>query len=109
MATAMKNGTLIIAASTTPAWGKLLTGGNTVLIHNATTSLAFVRFATTSSLIVDTSDIPIPPGATRLLSNGVLKHFAYVVLLSGSGNVYFTRGKWQSNNVYYNHNNQSIY
>jgi hypothetical protein len=85
-------GTLTVAASTANARGALVGGGNSVLVFNSTTSVAFVRFGTDSTVTATAADTPIPPGLRMLVDAGPFIQQAAVLLASGTGNVYFSRG-----------------
>lgn len=84
------SGTLTLAASTTTANGSL-PQGDTVLVYNATTGIAFVTFGN-GSAVATAAGTPIPPGATRLLYVGPVVNYAAAILSTGTGNVYVTSG-----------------
>jgi hypothetical protein len=86
------SGTLTVAASTTSAGGKLPGGGESVLVYNASAAIAFVHFDAQTTAATVVADTPVPAGARMLFQVGVFSTYASVVLASGSGNVYFSRG-----------------
>ena len=85
-------GTVAVAASTTAASAALSGGGSALLIYNSTSSPAFVRLGSTSSLTATSSDTPIPPGSRMLLDASPFVNHVAVILNDGSGLVYFTLG-----------------
>ncbi|HQT66028.1 MAG: hypothetical protein B7Z78_06300 [Rhodospirillales bacterium 20-60-12] len=85
-------GTVMLAAFTTAGVVTLPKGGSTVIIFNNAVVTAFVRFGSVSGLVATLSDMPVPPGDRLMLDVGALVNNASVVLASGTGNVYFSRG-----------------
>ncbi len=85
-------GTVGASASTTAANVALVGGGQAVLVYNATTANAFFRLGGASALTATISDTPVPPGARMLVDAGPFVTNAAVVLSTGTGTVYFTRG-----------------
>lgn len=90
------SGTVPIAAGTTTASASLAGGGETVLITNATNAVAFVRFGSDSSITAANTDMPIQANTRALLSVNALITTVAVVLSTGSGTVYVTRGDGSS-------------
>ncbi len=86
------SGTVTIAAATTAAQATLNGTGEAVLVTNAASGIAFIRFGTDSTVAATTSDTPVPAGSRMLMHSGTLASNASVVLGSGSGSVYLTRG-----------------
>src|ERR1700688_3540868 len=85
-------GTVTLSAGTSSASVTLAGGGDTVVVTNTTSSLAFVGFGADPSVTASASDMPVMPGAKVMLSvNGLVSHAA-ALLASGSGAVLFTRG-----------------
>jgi hypothetical protein len=85
-------GTATVAASTTPASIALAGGGETVLVTNATTALAFIRFGADASVVANNADMPVLPGSKLLLGINGLICYASILLATGTGEVYFSRG-----------------
>ena len=85
-------GSVGAAASTTVANVALAGGGQAILVYNATTAVAFFRLGGASALTATTADTPVPPGGRMLVDAGPFVTNAAVVLSTGTGNVYFTRG-----------------
>jgi hypothetical protein len=85
-------GTVGLAAGTGSASIALAGGGETVVVTNPTTALAFVRFGADPSVTATPADMPVLPGARVMLAANPLITYAAAVLTSGSGSVWFTRG-----------------
>ena len=85
-------GTVSVAAGTTSSSAVLPAGGDTALVINPTTSVAFVRFGADPSVTATTMDTPVLPNARLLLGINALITNVAVVLATGSGAVYVTRG-----------------
>ena len=86
------SGTASVAGSASAASTILPAGGSSVLVYNASGSVAFVAFGMATSLAAKMSDTPVPPGSRMLVDAGRLVTYASAVLASGTGEVYFTRG-----------------
>jgi hypothetical protein len=84
--------TVSVAASTTSGTVTLAGGGNAVLVFNATSATAFVRFGGATALTAALTDTPVPAGARMLIGAGPFVKSAAAILSSGSGTVYFTLG-----------------
>jgi hypothetical protein len=85
-------GTAMIVAGTGAANAAMTGAGEAVLVMNSTSGVAFIRFGTDSSVTATTADTPVPPNARMLMHCGEIASTVSVVLGSGSGNVYVTRG-----------------
>jgi hypothetical protein len=83
--------TISLAASTAAAGKILPPAGNTVLVTNAASDYAFVRLGT-SGVIAGPTDIPVPAGARLLLHAPVTVSAISVLLNSGTGTVFVSRG-----------------
>jgi hypothetical protein len=86
------SGTVSITAGTTTSAVALNGGGESVLVTNATSSLAFVRFGADASVIASTSDMPIQPAARVMLAVNPFITYAAILLMTGTGTVFLTRG-----------------
>jgi hypothetical protein len=84
--------TATIAASTTPAYASIAGHGEAVLVTNTTAAVAFIRFGTDNTVVATTADTPIPPNARMLMHCGNIASTASVVLATGTGTVYVSRG-----------------
>lgn len=85
-------GTTAVAAGTSAAVGTLANEGEAALAYNSAGSVAFVRFGTDNTVVAKNTDTPVPPGARMLMHVGNLARTVSVLLASGSGTVYVTRG-----------------
>jgi hypothetical protein len=85
-------GTLTIAATTTATAALLSGSGDAALIYNNSAGVALVSFGVAVADAPASTQIPIPPGGTRLIGCGVFARAAAVTLASGTGNVYVTTG-----------------
>jgi hypothetical protein len=62
------------------------------LVTNTASGTAFIRLGTDNSVVASAADMPVPAGARLLLHAGNFASTVAVVLNSGSGSVYVTRG-----------------
>ena len=85
-------GTIGLTAGTISTNVMLLGGGETVVVTNTATTLAYVRFGTDLTVMAANSDMPVLPNSRILLSVNTLVSTAAAVLTSGSGTVLFSRG-----------------
>jgi hypothetical protein len=84
--------TVHIAAGTVSSAVALSGNGPSLLVFNSTSSVAFLSLGASTSLTATSSSLPIPAGAQILLSVGPTVTGVAVLLSSGSGTVYLTRG-----------------
>ncbi len=84
--------TVSIAAGTSSNAVALGGSGPSLLVFNTTSSIAFLSLGASTSVIATTSSLPVPAGAQLLLTVGATVAAAAVILASGSGTVYLTRG-----------------
>ncbi len=81
--------TVPVAAGTTAQSVSLpQSEGDAILIFNASASIAHMSLTGTAT----TSNLPIPAGGARLITVGYLAQTASVLLESGTGTVYLSRG-----------------
>lgn len=86
-------GTAQVAAGTSSSNVLLNGGGESVLVYNSSSAVAFVRFGVGSSLQATSQDVPVPPGTRVLLHvGGPFVTTGAAMLSVGTGTVYFTRG-----------------
>jgi len=67
-------------------------GGESVVVTNPGTSLAYVRFGGDLSVTASSADMPVLPTSRVVLSVNSLITYAAAMLAGGSGSVLFTRG-----------------
>jgi hypothetical protein len=84
--------TVAIASGAVSANVQLTGGGESVLITNPTTSLAYVRFGSDPTVQATVSDTPILPNSKILFRCGPLVSYCAVILGSGSGVILLTHG-----------------
>jgi len=85
-------GTVSLNVGTTSANVLLAGGGESVVVTNPTSYLAYVRFGSDATVVASASDMPILAGSRAILSVNSLISYAAALLTSGSGNVLITRG-----------------
>jgi hypothetical protein len=88
--------TVTLACGTVSANIQLMAGGESLLVTNSTSSLAFVRFGSDNTVAATTSDTPILPNSKILLRCGYFVSYCAAVLGSGSGSMMITRGDGSS-------------
>jgi hypothetical protein len=85
-------GTVSVSANALSASVRLSGGGDTVVVTNTTSSLAYIRFGSDPSVAASTSDMPILGSSRLILSVNSLISYAAAVSPSGTGSVLFSRG-----------------
>jgi hypothetical protein len=85
-------GTVSVSVGAVSANVGLSGGGDSVVVTNTTTSLAYIRFGSDPTVTASTSDMPILAGSRSILSINSLISYAAAISPSGSGNVLFSRG-----------------
>lgn len=85
-------GTVSVPVGAASANVLLSGGGDSVVVTNTTTSLAYVRFGSDQSVVASASDMPILSGSKLILSVNSLISYAAAMSPSGSGTVLFSRG-----------------
>lgn len=85
-------GTISLSAGTTSQSVSLAGGGDSVVVTNTTSALAYVRFDATAAVVASSADMPVLPNSRVMLAVNSLIAYAAAVLASGSGTVLFTRG-----------------
>jgi hypothetical protein len=85
-------GTVALGATATSASIPLAGGGDSVVVTNTTTSLAYVRFGADPSVVATAADMPVLPNSRIMLGINTLITNVAALLASGSGTMLFTRG-----------------
>jgi hypothetical protein len=85
-------GTISISVGSVSANAPLSGGGDTVVVTNTTSALAYIRFGSDSTVTASTADMPILAGNRLILSVNSLISYAAAISPSGSGSVLFSRG-----------------
>jgi hypothetical protein len=88
----LSSGTSSVLATTTAGAISLAGGGDTVVVTNASSSVAFVRFGIDQSVSASSLDMPVLANSRVVLSVNPTVSYASVVLVSGTGTVFLTRG-----------------
>ena len=83
--------TLAIPASVSPVAQSLGPGGTSVLVTNAASDYVFVRLGGTG-VVATSTDIPVPAGGRLLLHAPEPVTAVSVLLNSGTGTVFVSRG-----------------
>jgi hypothetical protein len=84
--------TVSVAASTASTAVALGGTGPSLLVYTGSSSTAFLRLGATTALTATTAAMPIPAGSQVLLGIGATVSAAAVILATGTGQVFFTRG-----------------
>ena len=85
-------GTMTISVGSTSASAPLSGGGDSVVVTNTTSTLAYIRFGSDSTITASPSDMPVLGGSQIILSINSLISYAAVISPTGSGGVLFSRG-----------------
>ena len=85
-------GTVSLAASSVSSNVALSGGGDTVVVTNASTVLAYIRFGSDSTVVATNSDMPVLANSRVILSVNSLIANAAAITSSGSGTILFSRG-----------------
>jgi hypothetical protein len=86
------SGTVGMTATTTGANIALAGGGETAVITNTSSSIAYIRFGSDPSVTATTNDMPVLPNDRIILAINNLITYASAILQAGSGTVIFSRG-----------------
>jgi hypothetical protein len=85
-------GTVSVSVGAASANVPLSGGGDSVVVTNTSTNLAYIRFGSDPTLTASASDMPILAGTRLILSINSLISYAAAVSPSGSGSLLFSRG-----------------
>jgi hypothetical protein len=67
-------------------------GGDTLVVTNTTTALAYIRFGSDPTVTASVTDMPILGGSRLILSVNSLISYAAAISPAGSGSILFSRG-----------------
>jgi hypothetical protein len=84
--------TVGVAASTTSTAVALGGTGPSLLVFNGSNSTAFLSLGASTALTATTADLPVPAASQILLGIGATVNAAAVILDTGTGPVFLTRG-----------------
>ncbi len=85
-------GTVTLPVGSVSANIPLPGGGDSVVVTNTASGLAYIRFGSDPTVSASIADMPILAGSRMILSANSLITHAAAVLPSGSGNILFSRG-----------------
>ncbi len=85
-------GTSSVSTSNVSANVPLAGGGDSVVVTNPSSRLAYVRFGADPSLVATVSDMPILPNSHVILSVNSLITYGAAFAPSGTGSILFSRG-----------------
>jgi hypothetical protein len=85
-------GTVSVSAGNVSSNTPLSGSGDSVVVTNATTALAYVRFGSDTTVTASTTDMPVLAGNRVVLSINSLISYAAAISPSGSGSILFSRG-----------------
>lgn len=85
-------GTISVSVGSVSANAPLSGGGDSVVVTNTTSALAYVRFGSDVTVTASTADMPILAGSRVILSINSLIVYAAAISPSGSGSILFSRG-----------------
>src|ERR1700761_2465901 len=85
-------GTVGLATTSVSSNTQLVGGGDSVVVTNPSTALAYVRFGSDATVIASTSDMPVLPNSYIILSVNSLITYAAAVAPSGTPTILFSRG-----------------
>jgi hypothetical protein len=85
-------GTVSLAANSASTNVVLSGGGDTVVVTNPSSVLAYVKFGSDATVIATASDMPVLAGSRVVLSVNSLIANAAAITPSGSGTILFSRG-----------------
>ena len=85
-------GTVSVSVGSASTNVSLSGGGDSVVVTNTTTSLAYVRFGSDPAVAATTVDMPILPNSRLILSINSLISYVAAISPSGSGLILFSRG-----------------
>jgi hypothetical protein len=85
-------GTVSVSVGNVSSNAPLSGGGDSVVVTNTTTALAYIRFGSDSTVTASSADMPVLPGSRMILSVNSLISYGAAISPSGSGSILFSRG-----------------
>jgi hypothetical protein len=85
-------GTVSISVGGASANTPLSGGGDSVVVTNTTTGVAYIRFGSDPTVTASMADMPVLGGSRLILSINSLISYAAAISPSGSGVLLFSRG-----------------
>lgn len=89
--------TVTVSATSASSATQIAGNQESILIYNASGSVAFVAVGTDSTTAATVAaSFPVPAGASRMITVGSYFSWVAVILASGTGTVYVSRGNGTS-------------
>ena len=85
-------GTISVSVGSVSANVALSGGGDSVVVTNTTSALAYIRFGSDATVAASTADMPILANSRLILSVNSLISYAAAISPTGSGSILFSRG-----------------
>ena len=85
-------GTASLAGGTSSSNVALLGGGDTIVVTNTSSSIAFVRFGSDVTVTASSADMPVLGNGKVMLSINSLITYGAAIIPAASGTLYFSRG-----------------
>jgi hypothetical protein len=85
-------GTVSVSVSSVSSNAALAGGGDSVVVTNTASALAYIRFGSDSTVTASTADMPILANSRLILSVNSLISYAAALSPTGSGSILFSRG-----------------
>jgi hypothetical protein len=85
-------GTVSVAGGTSSTSALLAGDGDSVVVTNASSGIAFVRLGSDPTVTASVGDMPVLPASRVILAANSLIRYAALLLPSGTGSVLFSRG-----------------
>lgn len=85
-------GTVSVSVGSASTNARLAGGGDSVVVTNTTSALAYIKFGSDPTVTASTIDMPILPTSRMILSVNSLISYAAGISPSGSGIILFSRG-----------------
>lgn len=85
-------GTVSVSAGGVSVSARLSGGGDSIVVTNTSTGLAYIRFGSDPTVTATTADMPILANDRLILSVNSLITFVAAISPSGSGTILFSRG-----------------
>ena len=85
-------GTISVSVGNVSANAYLSGGGDSVVVTNTTSAVAYIRFGSDPTVTASTADMPILASSRMILSVNSLISYAAAISPSGSGIILFSRG-----------------
>ena len=85
-------GTVSVSVGNASTTIRLSGGGDSIVVTNAASTIAYIKFGSDPTLTATMTDMPILAGSRLILSVNSLISYVAAIAPSGSGSVLFSRG-----------------